>query len=608
MSGLAGIIGVSPSLHRQAALEDMLKCMLHRPHSDFATYLNRRINLWSGCVSSREDSSLCPPQWNERRDICLIFSGEDFTDPREIQNLRALGHEFGPDSAGHLVHWYEECGLKFLEKLNGGFSGLLVDLRKETIILFNDRYGLNRIYYHEDKDGLYFSSEAKSLLRILPHLRQFDLKGLGEFVSCGCVLQNRTLFSGISLLPPGSAWTFSPGRPMTKESYFKKEQWEQQPQLSAGEFYQRLKEVWERILPRYFRGVEKVGLSLTGGVDSRMIMAWAPRSAGDLPCYTFGGSYRDCADVRISREIARICRQPHEVISLGSEFLSEFPALAERAVYLSDGALDVTGAVDVYVQRKAREIAPVRVTGTNGGEILRRLVAFKPTRLAQDFLQPELALCVAEAFRTYAAELKGHQLSFTAFKQAPWYMGSKFMVERSELTLRMPYFDNELVALAYQAPVEVEQSNDMSLRLIADGSPALGLIATDRGLVDHAIPGLRPVRHLFEEFLFKAEYAYDYGMPQWLARIDQVFAQLRLERLFLGRHKFAHFRVWYRRELSPYVKDVLLNCDARSRPYLCGNRVAEIVNSHVSGSRNYTREIHKLLTIELIQRQLIERN
>src|SRR6266545_4741533 len=109
--------------------------MLHRSNCDFTTYVNGRINLWSGCLGPAGDSSFCPQQWNERRDICLIFSGEDFTDPAEIKNLRALGHEFDPDRAGYLVHWYEECGLKFLEKLNGGFSGLLVDLRKETIIL-----------------------------------------------------------------------------------------------------------------------------------------------------------------------------------------------------------------------------------------------------------------------------------------------------------------------------------------------------------------------------------------------------------------------------------------------------------------------------------------
>ena len=49
-------------------------------------------------------------------------------------------------------------------------------------------------------------------------------------------------------------------------------------------------------------------MSLTGGLDSRMILAWAQAAPGSLPCYTFGGPYRDCADVRIARQLATICR------------------------------------------------------------------------------------------------------------------------------------------------------------------------------------------------------------------------------------------------------------------------------------------------------------
>jgi asparagine synthase (glutamine-hydrolysing) len=106
--------------------------------------------------------------------------------------------------------------------------------------------------------------------------------------------------------------------------------------------------------------------------------------------------------------------------------------------------------------------------------------------------------------------------------------------------------------------------------------------------------------------MFKAEYAYDYGMPHWLARVDHLFAKRHLERIFLGRHKFYHFRIWYRDELSKYVQNVLLDPRTLNRPYLQGSCLEEMVNSHISGQRNYTEEINWLLTSELIQRQLIE--
>lgn len=606
MPGIVGIIQKKPYPEIGHVLDTMIRSMVHEASYKWGTYLEERLGLASGWICHEDTFSDCLPVWNERHDVCLIFTGEDFTDRAELEKLRSYGHVFDPDNASYLVHLYEEHGVEFLKKLNGGFCGVLTDLREQKVILFNDRYGVSRLYYYEDDQGWFFASEAKALLKILPALRKFDPISLGEFFSCGCALQNRTLFSGVSLLPGGSKWEFSPGQPVRKDSYFCKERWEQQPTLSPDVYYEKLQETWKRMLPRYFRGKQAIGLSLTGGVDSRMILAWSPRPPGGLPCYTFGGPYRDCADVKVAREVARICRQPHEVIPVETEFLRDFPSLAEKTVYISDGAMDVTGAIDLYVQKRAREIAPVRVTGTNGGEILRRLVAFKPTSHGQSVLQGDIKESARTATTTYLQELQGHKLSFTAFKQAPWYMGSKFSVERSHLTLRMPYFDNDLVALSYQAPMEIAESNEPALRLVADGSPALKAIGTDRGVAFRAIPGLMQARHQLQQFTFKAEYAYDYGMPQWLAKLDYMVAPLHLEKLFLGRHKFHHFRTYYRDYFAKYLRDILLDTRTRSRPYLQGNRLEEMVKGHLGGYRNYTLEFHKIISSELIQSQLIE--
>jgi asparagine synthase (glutamine-hydrolysing) len=607
MPGIAGIIRKGSQEESKLALTLMVKCMMHEPFYVSGTYIDEELGLWVGWANHQGAFADCLPVWNEKRDICLLFSGEDFSDRADIDALRMHGHEFGSDDASYLVHLYEEMGCEFLEKLNGWFSGVLLDLREQKVVLFNDRYGVNRLYYHEDGSGFYFSSEAKALLKILPCTRQLNLRSLGEVFCCEAVLQNRTLFSGISLLPAGSSWVFSRGEPVKKKAYFKQKAWESQHELGESEFYEKLKGTWTRVLPKYFRGKQPIGLSLTGGVDSRMILAWAPRPLGSLPCYTWGGTYRDCADVKIARRAAKLCQQPHNTILVDTEFLSQFRDLAERAVYISDGTMDVTGSIDLYVQRLARQIAPVRVGGVCGGEILRRLVMFKPDPPQQGIFDPELERSFQRAAATYADELQGHRLSFTSFKQAPWYMASKFTVERSQVTYRTPYFDNDLVALAYQTPVKL-LNNEPALRLIADGNPALGKVATDRGLAFRSIPGINRAQHWYQEFTFKAEYAYDCGMPQWLARLDHIFAPLRLERLFLGRHKVAHFRVWYRDQLSPWLREMLLDSDVRSRPYLRPNSLDEILKAHSSGQRNYAFEIHKILTLEFIQRKLIELN
>jgi len=606
MPGITGIIGVAGDTGNRQRVESMVSAMLYEGSYSSGVYVNDPIGLWVGWTSHQDSFSDGMPVWNETGDIGLIFSGEDFTDPSEVDALKAQGHSFDAGKGNYLVHLYEELGLRFLEKLNGWFSGILVDLRERKIYLFNDRYGLNRIYYHETPEALYFSSEAKSLLKVLPHLRRINLQSLGECFSCGCVLENRSLFSGVYLLPGGSVWIFSPGRQVKKETYFKPAQWESQSKCGPQEYQDKLGATFSRILSRYLRGPEQVGMSLTGGVDSRMIMAWLPPTCGHLPCYTFAGMYRDSRDVRIASEVAKLCRQPHTVIRVNGNFFGEFPALAERTVYISDGAMDVSGAAELYVNRLAREIAPVRLTGNYGGEVLRGLVAFKPRSMNADFLEPAFAGMVRDARDTYNALLQGHRTAFIAFRQVPWHHYNRLVVEQSQLTLRSPYLDNDLVALAYQAPADLPASKDSSLRLIADGNPALARLETDHGLVPFSSSLRAKISNLCQEFTVRAEYAYDYGMPQWLARVDHMAAPLHFEELFLGRHKFCHFRIWYRDQLSPYVKDVLLDSRTRSRSFLQGSRLEEMVTSHTDGRCNHTLDIHRILTTELVHRLLIE--
>jgi asparagine synthase (glutamine-hydrolysing) len=608
MPGIFGIIGEGQPEERSTRLNLILATMKHEVRSVSSFFACENPGLRAAWTAHENSFSACMPAWNETRDVCLIFSGEDFSDLAEIELLRTKGHDCKPGDARWLVHLYEEKGLRFIEQLNGWFAGLLVDFRKRRIILFNDRYGLGRIYYHHNNEGFYFSSEAKWLLAVLPHLRQLDYACLAQTFSCGCVLGNRTLFPGINLLPPGSRWVFDPLGGLQKQSYFAASEWENQELLGDEPYYTAFRDTFSRILPRYLGGERPVAMSLTGGLDGRMIMSRARTPSVKLPCYTFAGPLRDCTDVKIARRVARVCGQSHETISVGPSFFAQFPELAQKSVFISDGTMDVTGAVELYVNNLAARLAPVRLTGNYGSEIVRRNVAFKPGSACEAMLDPEFAKLVGKASLTYEEERRGHDLTFIAFKQTPWHHYGRLSVEQSCLTMRSPFLDNELVALVYRAPSRLVDSAELSLRLIAEGSARLGKIPTDRGLCYSPQPLVSDLLHCYREFTYKAEYAYDYGMPQWLAKIDHLLSSLHLERLFLGRQKFYHFRLWYRNELSSYVREVLLDPGSLGRSYLNGRGIRKIVTEHIKGVANYTSEIHQLLTSELIHRYLLEQH
>ena len=142
--------------------------------------------------------------------------------------------------------------------------------------------------------------------------------------------------------------------------------------------------------------------------------------------------------------------------------------------------------------------------------------------------------------------------------------------------------------------------------MIVDGKRELLRIPTDRGVAGRRGRLSSAAYRGFLQFLFKAEYAYDMGMPQGIARIDHALSALHLERLFLGRHKVSHFRVWYRDALAAHVREMLLDPRSLGRPYVERKRLEEVVQRHLKGDRNFTDEIHKMLTLELIHRLFLD--
>ena len=605
MPGIVGIITRMPRERAEAELRRMVLSICHEPWYVSGTWSDEPSGLYVGWTARNERFASCMPFQNAQKDMALIFSGEEFPERETARGLMARGHTTPLEGPSYLVDLAEEDP-NFLKTVNGRFHGVLAERKKDTITLFNDRYGLHRLYYHEGEEAFYFAVEAKAILAVRSELRSIDPRGLAEFVSCGCALGNRSIFRSIKLLPPASAWTFRRGSIVQRKEYFDPKEWEEQPVLEPEPYYQQLRAVFSKSLSRYFEGPEQVGMSLTGGLDSRMIMAGQKATRGSLPCYSFGGMLRDSQDVQVAKKVAELCGQSHDVIRVGNEFLEQFPHYSERVVFLTDGCVDVRNSSDLYINEKARQIAPIRMTGNLGGEVLRRVRAFKAEDSVPGLFHPEFAAKIEETKGTFRRLTQIHPLSFALFRQAPWHHYGLISLEESQLSLRSPFLDNDFVRTVFRAPPSAMESDDLSLRLIADGDRALRRVRTDRGLGGNLPSWAAALQRAYLGFTFRAEYACDLGLPQRLARYDRAVAGLGLERVFLGRHKFYHYRLWYRDALGSYIREMLLDSRTLSRPYLQRTALERIVNEHLGGMRNHTTAIHKILTLEYIHRLFID--
>jgi asparagine synthase (glutamine-hydrolysing) len=497
-----------------------------------------------------------------------------------------------------LIEAYRRHGIDGFNEVRGLAGGFLADVERGRCLLFNDRYGRERLFVYAEGTRVVFASEAKAILAVAPRARAFDTVGLAEWLACGCTIGRRSLFRDIEVLDPGTVIAFDGSARHSRHRYFDAAQLEALPPASAAEFLDGFSASLQSAVAAATRNTPRVGMSLTGGLDSRMIMASLEAAPGTVPCYTFGSMYRTTGDVAVGRAVAACCGQPHHVLEVGTDFLRALPAHLEDAVYISDGYLGLSGAAELHVNRRAREIAPVRMTGNWGGELMRGVRAFKYTMPKGEFLPAALTATIDASAAAFSTSSR-HPLSAALFQQIPYQGYGRYAIERSQVAMRAPFLADDVVTWLYRAPAAARAA---AAPAIIRRRPALLDIPTDVGALG---PGRGVMRRRIRRALIKAEYLTSHGAPDWLAAIGARVPEAVLETRFLGVDKFQHFRFWMRRDLSGFVRDTLIGDSGNGLDELFDmTAVRRMVEAQIDGRANYTNELDKLLTLAVVRKRL----
>ena len=590
MPGIVGIISPNPPPECRARTQQMIATLQSEKFYKSAAQSVPEMGAYAGCVWI-EDSPGGAFR-DESQNILLTFSGECFLD-------------FELVTGSKMIQLYKEEGEHFPAKLNGLFCGLLIDKARGKIILFNDRYGIQRVYFHAQDGHFYFASEARALLRILPELREFDPDGLTDFLTFGSALNWKTLFRGIEVTPGASLWTFENGK-LRKEHYFSAEAWETFPPLAPAEFEDRFRQTFRRILPRYFNSSAKVGIALTGGLDTRMIIACRPQNNGHITCYTFSGNNGQTQDDKIAARVAAASHLEHNLLRLDPGFFSNFGDHADKTIFATDGCAGIFSTHEIYFNRKARELAPVRLTGNYGSEILRGHSTLKPTPVSPHLFSADWRPRVSARAESLSFErTQTHPVTIAAFKEVPWHLYGNLAAGCSQLQFRSPYLDNELVALAFQTPNPLRKSSLPSCSLIRESNFPLSEIPTDRGF-GGSNSGLRfMTRRAFAEVTFKLDYYTVAGLPAPFSTLNSIYKPVLETLKIAGMHKFLRYSAWFRNELAGYVRDVLSSPRVRGNGFWNPEFIDRLAASHISGRRDYSAEINAVMSVEAIERLLL---
>jgi asparagine synthase (glutamine-hydrolysing) len=218
------------------------------------------------------------PMSNRDETIWLIYNGEIYNYLELRETLRQRDHWFRTDTDSEvLLAAYEQWGVNCLEKLDGMWSFVIYDKRKNLLFGSRDRFGVKPLYYYQDRGYFAFASEIKALLT-LPFIEKALNPGVVfDFLAfSGFNLVEESFFKGIFELAPAHAFTYglSSGE-VKKWKYYTlpwQEHWEAfHPGKSQGHI-QTLRDLLFEAVRRRLRADVPVGSALSGGIDSSAIV------------------------------------------------------------------------------------------------------------------------------------------------------------------------------------------------------------------------------------------------------------------------------------------------------------------------------------------------
>jgi asparagine synthase (glutamine-hydrolysing) len=235
------------------------------------------------------------PMSNQEKSVWVVFNGEIYNFPELRKELEQLGHEFQTNSDTEvIVHGYKQWGSDVLRRLNGMFGLGIWDKKEKRLLLARDAMGIKPLYYKIAEGRLYFGSEVRAILAATGEKVEVDPVALNLFLRYRYTPAPLTLFRGVCKLAAGTMLTVENGEARVKRWYnFSPTPFSPQPEpAEAGE---ELLAIYKRAIKRQLISDVPVGLLLSGGIDSGLLLGLMNLQGGSWPTFTvgYGESFRD---------------------------------------------------------------------------------------------------------------------------------------------------------------------------------------------------------------------------------------------------------------------------------------------------------------------------
>ena len=368
MCGIAGVVSTTRESNiTEALVHHMCDQIVYRGPDDEGLYVADGAGLGMRRLSIIDLSGGHQPVFNEDRSAWIVFNGEIYNFPELRPELESRGHRFYTNTDTEvIIHSYEEMGTDCVKKLRGMFALAIYDKTKRKLTLARDRLGKKPLHYALHNGNLYFASEIKSILAVVPELAEVNSQGLLEYLYYGYVPDPITAFAGIHKLPPGHLLEFQDGEIRIRQ-YWDLPEYNTHSPRNEEECLEELEQrLFEATKIRLISDVP-LGAFLSGGTDSSTIVALMARaSSGPVKTFSIGFKKDDFNEAHYARIVAKKFGTDHHEMILEPDVVQTVEHLTTS---LEEPFGDSSMLPTYYVSQMARQHVTVALSGDGGDEI-----------------------------------------------------------------------------------------------------------------------------------------------------------------------------------------------------------------------------------------------
>ena len=478
----------------------------------------------------------------------------------------------------------------FLKDIDGYYVAVLYNKEENKVYLISDRFGYKPLHWGIVEGDLVWSSELKGFLAHAAFRPTIDQEAVKEFFGIGHLLEDRTWFQGVELVPPASVITFDIKDSKIEHRHYWS--WSDIKPVNIAderELAEKIGQLFKESVRRRVKRNERIGISLSGGLDSRAILAAVPKECQSLNTFTFG--CENCDDLKIAAKVSKIQGAKHHIFNLDA---NNWLAPRINGVWRTDGNLNLLHMHGIEFHDEYKEFMDINLNGFTGDLII------GGSFLDSKYLDKKIDTKIISNLKKYEIKIKSFRNWYMIDKIDPYFLcnhvrrftNSGSISIASVLEQRKPFLDNKLIELVYGISDALRNESYIYNRMLLKMFPEYY----------KSIPWQKT----------GCPISYPSNLIKLIKFKNRAVSKLKRESQRLGfsfkeSRDYTDYPAWIRQEPArSFFEKMLLNEKALYFEYIDKDKIQNYVKKHMEGKANYHNELCLALTFELWLQQVFE--